>query len=101
MVEADTGRYMATAGIKFDPFEIFLNHESRVDVNVGYVHIASGFDTSRLGLIAPSNMNSKDYVTFNMNFALNKKKTGFMFLEASYAPSTKESFLGIGFRFKF
>lgn len=101
LVEADTGRYMASAGVKFDPFEIFFKRDSRVDVSLGYVHIAKGFEASRRGLIAPSNMNSSDYITFNLNFTLNKKKTGFLFFEASYAPKTAESFLGFGFRFKF
>ena len=101
LVEADTGRFMATAGVRFDPFKVFFNHDSRVDISVGYVHISSGFSANRLGFIAPSNMNSSDYISFNLNFVLNKKKTGFIFLEASYAPETKESFIGFGFKFKF
>ena len=101
LVDADTGRFMATAGVHFDPFEVFFKRESRVDVSLDYVHVSSGFEASRLGLIAPTHMNSNDYVTFNMNFTLNKKKTGFLFLEASYAPTTNESFIGFGFKFKF
>ena len=101
IVEANTGSYMATAGFKFDPFKIFFNRNSRVDVSVNYVHVSSPFKSNRLGLIAPTNMNSMDYITFNLNFALDKKENKVIFIEASYAPESHESFVGFGFRMRF